>query len=95
MIGNSEPLLRALIEACLLLESCGSDEIDPDTAVRGLENIAGSLLKLADADQLALRAELERIARTSDDQSYRGFVASLSDMIGLASPPDAADRHRS
>lgn len=80
---DCRPLIRALVDAFLLLESAGPDEVNPDTAVRGMENIASNLLALEEADQLALRTELEEIASGSRDQVYGDFVAALPDMIGL------------
>ena len=77
------PLIRALIDALLLLEFSGPDEINPDTAVRGMENIASSLLTLEESDQLILRADLERIADKAEDQAYKTFVRSLPDLLGL------------
>lgn len=85
MIKDDLPLIHALIAAFLLFESCGPDEVNPDTAVRGMENMASSLLALEQSDQLALRAKLEQIAEDARDQAYRGFVYALPDMIGLAS----------
>ena len=84
MIHNYLPLVRAVIDAFLLLESCGDDEVNPDTAVRGMESMASHLLELRPSDQLALRAELDQIAGRATDQSYREFVRALPDMIGLA-----------
>jgi hypothetical protein len=78
------PLIHALIDAFLLLESSGPNEVDPDTAVRGMENMASSLLTLEQSDQLALRQKLEQIAQSAQEQSYRNFVSGLPDMIGLA-----------
>jgi len=79
------PLIRALVDAFLLLESSGPEEVSPDTAVRGMENIASSLLEMEASDQLDLRTKLEQIAESSEDQAYRDFVYALPDMIGLAS----------
>ena len=84
MIDNYLPLVRAVIDAFLLLDSCGDDEVNPDTAVRGMENMASHLLELQPSDQLALRADLDRIAGRATDQAYRDFVRALPDMIGLA-----------
>lgn len=78
------PVIRALIDAVLLLESAGPDEINPDTAVRGLENIAASLHGLDGFDQRALRAHLLTIAESADDKAYSSFVRSMPDMLGLA-----------
>lgn len=85
MIVDELPLIHALIDAFLLLESSAPDEINPDTAVRGMENMAASLLAMTPTDQLALRGRLEDIARDSREQSYADFVRGLPDMIGLES----------
>lgn len=85
MMNDYLPLVHALIDTFLLLESAGPDEVDPDTAVRGMENIASSLLTLQESDQIALRVELMRIAEEAQDKAYRDFVHELPDMIGLAS----------
>jgi hypothetical protein len=73
-----------LIDAFLLLESAGPEEVDPHIAVRGMENMASSLLKLEEEDQLALRAMFLEIADSEQDDPYRSFVGALPDMIGLA-----------
>jgi hypothetical protein len=88
MICDYVPLIRGLIDAFLLLEHAGPDEVNPDTAVRGMENIAASLLALGKSDQLALRVELGRIADNAQDEAYADFVRALPDMVGLASPQD-------
>jgi hypothetical protein len=78
------PLVHALIDAFLLLESSGPDEVNADTAVRGMENMTSSLLALDHSDQLDLRATLEHIAENAREQAYKDFVRALPDMIGLA-----------
>lgn len=79
------PLVHALIDALLLLEFSGPDEINPDTAVRGMENIASSLLALDELDQRELRAQMIQIADESGDVTFRQFVRSLPDILGLES----------
>lgn len=81
------PLIQGLVDAYLFLESSGSDEVDPDSAVRCMENISSSLLQLRQSDQLALRSHLATIADEATDSAYREFVRALPDMIGLAVPP--------
>lgn len=78
------PLVNALIDALLLLEFCGPDEVDPDTAVRGLESISSSLCALSAQDQTFLRSEFIRIAALSEDPRFREHIASLPDIIGLS-----------
>ena len=86
MIRNYLPLIHAIIDAELFLESAGPNEVDPDSAVRCMENIASSLLALDKSDQLALRSHFERIAEAGQDASYAKLVRELPDNIGLASP---------
>jgi hypothetical protein len=86
MIQNYLPLIHGLIEAFLFLESCGPDEVNPDSAVRCMENISSNLHALSRSDQLALRSHLQTIADSSQDPAYRKFVGALPDMIDLASP---------
>ena len=81
---NELPLINALIEAFLLLEHAGPEEVNPDTAVRCMENMTSSLLTLEDSDQIALRGKLKQIAEAESDKAYRDFVNALPDMIGLA-----------
>ena len=81
---NFLPLVQALIDALLLLEFSGPDEINPDTAVRGMENISSSLLTLDPDDQRILRESFFQIAEDSQDQVYSQFVRSLPDLLGIA-----------
>lgn len=46
-----KPVIKAIVAAMTLLENSGSDEIEPDTAVQGLEAIGYELLQLADQDR--------------------------------------------
>jgi hypothetical protein len=84
MIQNYVPLIRGIINALLFLESAGPNEVNPDSAVRCMEDIASSLLALEKSDQLALRSHFERIADEEHDPVYRKFIRSLPDQIGLA-----------
>ena len=86
MIQDHLPLIRGLIAAFLFLESSGPNEINPDSAVRCMENISADLLALSLADQIELRLHLNKIADESEDTPYKNFVRALPDMIGLASP---------
>ena len=85
MIKNHRPLINAIITAFLFLESSGDNEVNPDSAVRCMENISASLLALDESDQIALRSEFLNIASESKDDVHSKFVRELSDMIGLAS----------
>jgi hypothetical protein len=86
MIQNCLPLVHGIIDAFLFLEESGPNEVNPDSAVRCMENISSSLLELGPSDQIALRSQLDKIAHDAQDSAYRTFVHALPDMIGLASP---------
>ena len=81
MIEDDLPLVQGIIDAFLFLESSGPDEVNPDSAVRCMENICSSLLRLRRSDQLALRSHLATIADEAKDPAYRDFVRALPDMI--------------
>jgi hypothetical protein len=84
MIKDYLPLVKGIIDAFLFLESAGPDEVNPDSAVRCMENISSSLLGLRQSDQLALRSDFATIADEATDPTYRDFVRALPDMIGLS-----------
>jgi hypothetical protein len=85
MIQDDFPLVQGLIDAFLFLESSGPDEVNPDSAVRCMESMTSSLLILSTSDQLILRSHFLKISTDAKDQRYKDFVATLPDMIGLAS----------
>lgn len=85
------PLCPALVAALQVLEHAGPSDIHPDVAVRAMENIASSLRRLDMPDQVELRHAFLQIARDSRDPSYREFVQTVPDMLGLAGA-DAAPR---
>lgn len=84
MIRDHIPIIHALIDAYMFFECSGETDVDPDSAVRCMENMSSSLLELEQSDQLALRSHFEKIAEDATDSAYKGFVQSLPDMIGLA-----------
>ena len=86
MITNNLPLIHAIIDALLFLESAGPDEVNPDSAVKCMENMAASLLTLEESDQLSLRSLLRQIAEETGTAAYKNFVANLADAVGLATP---------
>lgn len=77
-------LIEAVIEAFLLLETSGDDDISPGTAVRGMENIASCLLEMDPDEQILVRTAMRQLGESSDDLPYRNFCEGLPDMIGLA-----------
>ena len=82
---NPDPLIRSIISAMMLLEDSGPEEIDPDTAVRGMEHMGYELLKLGDGDRAEFVAALERIAEVEPAQA--AFIRSIPFNIGMTTEP--------
>ena len=89
---ESRPLILAVIDAFLLLDLCGEEEIDEMTAARAAESISSNLMRLRHDDQVELRTQLAEIADDSEDSNYRDVVASIADQVGLANPLPGAHR---
>ncbi|MEV4333103.1 hypothetical protein AB0K02_21565 [Streptomyces sp. NPDC049597] len=79
--------MNAIITAMMLMEHCGPDEIDPDTAVRGLENMGYELLQLTGDDRAEFLALLERMAAAADDPHTAAFIRSVPFSIGMTEEP--------
>jgi len=81
---NPEPLVRAIIGAMMLMEHSGPEEIDPDTAVRGLDNMGHELLRLPESDRSAFLALLERLAASAADEPTARFIRSVPFSLGMS-----------
>jgi hypothetical protein len=81
---NQEPLVKAIAAALVLLEQSGDDEIDPDVAVRGMENIAHELLALPEEDRAEFVEVIERIASAESSVPYANFLRDIPRSIGMA-----------
>ena len=84
MIQNYVPLIHAIIDAMMFLECASDDDVDPHCAVRCLETMGSSLLKLSDADQASLRSEFAKIAESEEYVADKEFDRAIPDHIGLA-----------
>jgi hypothetical protein len=80
---DSEPLLKAIIAAMMFLEHSGPDEIDPDSAVKCLENMSYELLQLAGSDRREFLELIERIANQMPEERQRGFIRDIPRMTGM------------
>ncbi|WP_460068206.1 hypothetical protein [Streptomyces sp. YKOK-I1] len=80
---NPEPLVRAMLVAMMLLEECGPDEVDPDTAVRGLEHMGYELLQYTDSEREEFRELLERMASSEGDAHMAEFIRGVPFAVGL------------
>jgi hypothetical protein len=83
---ESRPLILAVIDAFMLLEMCGEDEIDRDTAARATDNICANLMRLRHDDQVELREQLADVADEADDETFGTMVGEIADLVGLARP---------
>jgi hypothetical protein len=81
---DPEPLVKAIIGAILLMEQSSPEEIDPDTAVQGIENMGHELLKLTRGDRSDFLAVLERIADSTADEPMKRFIRSIPFKLGMS-----------
>lgn len=80
-------LLKAVIEAFLVLEHSSNDEVDPHVAVRAMENMSADLLALSLPDRTRLTQLLRREAEESPEP-WATFIEGLPTIMGLT---DAAE----
>ena len=80
---DSEPLLKAIIAAMMFLEHSGPDEVDPDSAVKCLENMSYELLQLAGSDRKEFLELIERVANQMPEERQRGFIRDIPRMTGM------------
>jgi hypothetical protein len=80
---NSEPLLKAIIAAMMFIERSGPDEVDPDSAVKCLEQMSYELLQLAGADRKEFLKLVERVADQMPEERYAGFIREIPRMTGM------------
>jgi hypothetical protein len=78
---NIRPLLEAIVAALLLLEDTSDEDLDPDVAVRGMEEIAHSLNQLSVEDRSTVRRMFEKIA-ISQGPPYADFIRAIPGSIG-------------
>jgi hypothetical protein len=82
-----EPLVRAIVAAMMLLEECGPDEVDPDTAVRGLENMGYELLKFSGVERSEFIELLEQMASSEADAHTAEFIRNIPFAVGMVENP--------
>ncbi|ARF83263.1 hypothetical protein ACIG0C_34900 [Kitasatospora aureofaciens] len=83
------PVLAGLVvDTVWLLDSCEDDEVDPDSAVKMMESVAGVLQRLPE-DQLGrfLRT-LRGLAESESDPQRREFLESFPGACGLVEDED-------
>jgi hypothetical protein len=81
-----EPIILAMVSAMRLLNDCGPEEVNPDTAVRGLENMAYELMQLGPEERAELIDTLNRLADEADPGDA-WFLRSVPFYVGMVENP--------
>lgn len=84
---DRDPLVPALtgllVDVVWWLESCGDEEVDPDSAVKMMEAMSGALLRLPPAQRQGLVQTLADLAEIEKNAARRRFLQSFPSAIGL------------
>ncbi len=86
---NVEPIVLAMVSAMMLLDDTSAEEIDPDVAVRGQENMGYYLNLLSEGDRTAFREVLERIAdaHAAQDPALASYIRGIPFSLGWDEEP--------
>jgi hypothetical protein len=76
-------LVKTVVDMAIFLEFTNPDLIDPDTAVRGMEQMAAELQLMEKGDQAKFVALLKELSNTYPDGRERSFVEALAELFGL------------
>ncbi len=82
-----DPLVPALaglvVDALWFLDSCGDDEVDPDSAVKMMESVGGELLRLPLDLRDRFLQVLTDLAEAEPNPARREFLQSFPFACGL------------
>ncbi|MEV5759753.1 hypothetical protein AB0L61_23650 [Streptomyces tendae] len=82
-----DPLVPALaglvVDALWFLDSCGDDEVDPDSAVKMMESVGGELLRLPLDQRDRFLQVLTDLAEAEPNPARREFLQSFPSACGL------------
>ncbi|MFD0067265.1 hypothetical protein [Streptomyces sp. NPDC056690] len=85
---DRDPLVPALtgllVDVMWWLESCGDDEVDPDSAVKMMESVGWVLLQLSSDQSQRLLQVLTDLAESEQEPARREFLESFPFAIGMA-----------
>lgn len=85
---DRDPLVPALtgllVDVVWWLESCGDEEVDPDSAVKMMESVGGELLRLPSGQRERLLQVLADLVEAEQDPARRDFLKSFPFAIGMA-----------
>ncbi|GAB2870254.1 hypothetical protein GCM10027074_42320 [Streptomyces deserti] len=81
-----DPLVPALtgllVDVVWWLESCGDEDVDPDSAVKMMESVGWVLLRLPSGQRERLLQVLTDLAAAEQDPARRKFLESFPFAIG-------------
>ena len=81
--GLPLPLAEAVLYLMAFLELADDDTVDPDSAVRALENANADLLRLSQEQREALAAHAVRLAERESEPQMVEFLRGFADAGGL------------
>ncbi|MES9521332.1 hypothetical protein [Streptomyces capoamus] len=84
---DTDPLVPALtgllVDIVWWLDSCGDEEVDPDSAVKMMESVGWMLLQLPSDERERLLQVLADLAEAEQDPARREFLESFPVAIGM------------
>ncbi|MEV4230260.1 hypothetical protein AB0J81_24800 [Streptomyces bobili] len=90
---DRDPLVPALtgvlVDVMWWLESCGDEEVDPDSAVKVMESVGGELLRLPSGQRERLVQVLTDLAEAEENPVRRDFLKSFPFAVGLVEDEDS------
>ncbi|MGW6521530.1 hypothetical protein [Streptomyces sp. NPDC054962] len=86
-MADRDPLVPALtgmlVDVVWWLESCGDEEVDPDSAVKIMESVGGELLRLPSDRRERLLQVLADLAEAEQVPARRDFLTGFPFAIGM------------
>ncbi|MFJ4332182.1 MULTISPECIES: hypothetical protein [unclassified Streptomyces] len=76
-------LAGLLVDVVWWLESCGDEQVDPDSAVKMMESLGWALLQLPPDQRRRLLHALADLAEGEQDPARREFLESFPFAIGM------------
>ncbi|MCM3298903.1 hypothetical protein [Streptomyces sp. SudanB66_2053] len=76
-------LASLLVDVMWWLESCGDEEVDPDSAVKMMEGVGWVLLQLPSDQRQRLVRVLADLAEAEQEPARREFLESFPSAIGM------------
>lgn len=80
------PLVESIVGTLVLLEYSSTDEVDPDVAIRGLEDIVSCLLELTQDEQREFLAMCVDVAGGYQGTARSGIPQIVAESLGLELP---------